>query len=284
MAEHQWATKLADAVLADLSIGRGELDKLQTMPFQQLIAAIPPALQKVTPAARPLLDRYAFGPVVEGHDLPRHPFDPDATPVSADVPVMVGGTRDENSIFLAPDDAVWNRSLSESELKQRVAKIAGGDTDAVIALYRGMHPEMNPAELLIEITTDSNFWVRSVLLAERKAAQGTAPVFMYSFNWQTPVLGGRLMSPHALDVPFVFDTTDQTGIADHSAQARAIAAVESATWAAFARSGRPDNKAIPPWPAYRPEERATMMIDTEWRVDNDPQREARLLWSRIAQA
>jgi para-nitrobenzyl esterase len=284
MAEHQWATKLADAVLAELAIGRGELDRLQTLPFPQLIAAIPPALKKVTPAGRPLLDRYAFGPVVEGHDLPRHPFDPDATPVSQNVPVMVGGTRDENSIFLAPDDAVWNRSLSEGELRQRVEKIAGGDSDAVIALYRDMHPEMNPAELLIEITTDSNFWVRSVLLAERKARQGKASVFMYSFNWQTPVLGGRLMSPHALDVPFVFDTTDLTGIADHSAQARAIAAVESATWAAFARSGKPDNRAIPPWPAYRPEERATMMIDTEWQVANDPQREARLLWTRIAQA
>jgi hypothetical protein len=32
--------------------------------------------------------------------------------------------------------------------------VAGGDTDAVLALYRHMHPGMNPAELLIEITTD----------------------------------------------------------------------------------------------------------------------------------
>jgi len=27
-----------------------------------------------------------------------------------------------------------------------------------------------------------------------------------------------------------------------------------------------------------------MMIDTEWRVQNDPQHEARLLWTRIALA
>ena len=67
---------------------------------------------------------------------------------------------------------------------------------------------MNPAELLVEITTNSNFWVRSVLLAERKAAKGKAAVYMYSFNWRTPVLDGKLMAPHALDVPFVFDTLD----------------------------------------------------------------------------
>ena len=98
----------------------------------------------------------------------------------------------------------------------RVAKIADGNTDAVLALYRQMHPGMTPAELLIEITTDSNFWVRSVLLAERKAAKGKAPIYMYSFNWQTPVLDGKLMAPHALDVPFVFDTLDAVGITGHS--------------------------------------------------------------------
>ncbi len=67
----------------------------------------------------------------------------------------------------------------------------------------------------------SKFWVRSVLLAERKAAKGKAPVYMYSFNWQTPVFDGKLMAPHALDVPFVFDTLDATGITGHSPAALA---------------------------------------------------------------
>jgi para-nitrobenzyl esterase len=195
---------------------------------------------------------------------------------------MVGGTSDENAVFLAPDDAVWNRSLSEDELKTRVAKVAGADAGAVLTLYRRMHPEMNPAELLIEITTDSNFWVRSVLLAERKAAKGKAPVYMYSFNWRTPVLDGKLMSPHAIDVPFVFDTLDAVGITGHSPAAPRIAAAESATWAAFARTGVPGNQAIPHWPAYTGGDRATMMIGNEWKVVNDPEHEARLLWTRVA--
>jgi len=284
MAEHERATKLANAVLGEVGLTANELDKLQALPVERLLAAIEPAQKKLAPPAFKLLDRYGFGPVVEGHDLPRHPFDPAATDLSDDVPVMVGGTKDENAIFLAPDDVVWNRTLGEDELNTRVAKVAAGDTNAVLALYRRMHPGMNPAELLIEITTDSNFWVRSVLLAERKAAKGKAPVYMYSFNWQTPVFDGKLMAPHALDVPFVFDTLDRTGITGHSPAAPAIAAVESATWAAFARSGTPDNRALPHWPSYTPADRATMMIDTEWRVQNDPQHEARLLWTKIALA
>lgn len=284
MAEHERATKLADAVLGEVGLKASQLDKLQALPFERLLAAIEPAQKKLAPVGFRLLDRYGFGPVVEGHDLPHHPFDPTATNLSEDVPVMVGGTRDENALFLAPDDAVWNRTLSEDELKTRVAKVAAGNTDAVLALYRQMQPGMNPAELLIEITTDSNFWVRSVLLAERKAARGKAAVYMYSFNWRTPVLDGKLMAPHALDVPFVFDTLDATAITGHAPAATPIAAAESATWASFARAGIPDDKAIPPWPAYTVADRATMMIDTEWRVQNDPQHEARLLWTKIALA
>jgi para-nitrobenzyl esterase len=284
MAKHDRAAKLAAAVLDEVGLNANQLDKLQVMPFEQLIAAIEPAQKKLAPVEFRLLDRYGFGPVVEGHDLPRHPFDPTAPDLSDDVPVMVGGTRDENALFLAPDDAVWNRTLSEDELKTRVAKMAGSNTDAVLALYRRMHPRMNPAELLIEITTDSNFWVRSVLLAERKAAKGKALVYMYSFDWRTPVLDGKLMAPHALDVPFVFDTVDVGGITGHLPAAAAIAAAESLTWASFARAGTPDNKTIPHWPAYTTAERATMMIDTQWRVENDPQHEARLLWTKIAVA
>ena len=92
------------------------------------------------------------------------------------------------------------------------------------------------------------------------------------------------MSQHALDVPFVFDTLDATGITGHASAAPAIAATESATWAALARTGMPDNKLIPHWPAYTAADRATMMIDTEWQVQSDPQHEARLLWTRIALA
>jgi para-nitrobenzyl esterase len=284
MAEHDRATKLAEAVLGEVGLKANQLDKLQAVPFERLIAAIEPAQKKLAPVGFRLLDRYGFGPVVDGHDLPRHPFDPTAPDLSDDVPVMVGGTRDENALFLAPDDAVWNRTLSEDELKTRVAKVAGGNTEAVLTLYRQMHPGMNPAELLIEITTDSNFWVRSVLLAERKAAKGKAPAYMYSFNWRTSVLDGKLMAPHAIDVAFVFDTVDVGGITGHSPAAAVIAAVESSTWASFARAGTPDNKAIPHWPAYTAADRATMMIDTEWRVQNDPQHEARLLWTKIALA
>src|SRR3546814_20760223 len=59
------------------------VEKLQAVPLQDLIKAS---------AKAGLL---AYMPAVDGKTLPTNPFDPVASPVSADVPIMVGSTKDE---------------------------------------------------------------------------------------------------------------------------------------------------------------------------------------------
>jgi para-nitrobenzyl esterase len=282
LIERERASKLAEAILAQLNLTRTQLDDLQTLPFERLIAAIAPAQKAVGPAALPLFDRYDFGPVVDGAVVPGHPFDPVAPAISRDVPVLVGGVKDEMAIYLAPDDKVWERTLSEDELRQRVAKVAGDATDRVIATYRRLYANASPADRLISTLTDSNFRIRSLLLAERKAAQGGAPVWLYSFDWETPVFEGRLKAYHALDVPFVFDTIDAVEATDRGREAHELARRMSSTWAAFARSGNPDNPAIPHWPRYAQAERATLILDREPHVVDDYGSEQRILWKEIA--
>jgi len=139
------------------------------------------------------------------------PFDPAAPAASDDIPLVIGNTKDEASLFLEGDDKVWNATLTEAELKARVARVAGADTDRVLEHHRARNPKANPAELLIASSTGGNFWVRSVMLAERKVARTRAPVYFYAFNWATPAFGGRLKSHHAIDLPFTFDTVDAAG-------------------------------------------------------------------------
>ena len=119
LSERERASKLAEAILAQLNVTRTQLDKLQTIPFDRLIAAIAPAQEAVGPSALPLFDRYDFGPVVDGAVVPGHPFDPVAPAISRDIPVLVGGVKDEMAIYLAPDEKVWERALSEAELRER---------------------------------------------------------------------------------------------------------------------------------------------------------------------
>lgn len=282
MTTRERANALAEAVLKELGLGRGDCEQLQAVPPSPLLAAIAPASRAAGPRQWPLLDRYDFGPVVDGADLPAHPFEPKAPAVSDGIPLMIGGTKDESSLFLTEDEKVWGGTLSEAELYARIASVAGDARDAVIAAYRGRLAGATPAELLVAMSTGSNFWIRSVLLAERKAARGGAPVYLYSLDWRTPTHGGRLKAHHAIDLPFVFDTTDIPETTAAIRGARELAATVSATWAAFARTGTPDNPALPRWPAYARDERATMIFDSDCRIDRDPDREARTVWSEVA--
>jgi para-nitrobenzyl esterase len=104
---------------------------------------------------------------------------------------------------------------------------------------------------------------------------------MYSFEWETPVHGGRMKAPHAMDVPFTFDTIDLTNATDGSDTAKKLAEIMSGVWAAFARNGAPDHSSIPHWPPYRVPERATLILDATCRVENDPRGETRALWEEI---
>ena len=277
------ANALAEAALQQLGLGAADCARLQTLPAEQVLAAIAPAARAVRRTRWPLLDRYDFGPVVDGNDLPQHPADPEAPAVADDIPLMVGGTREESAFFLADDDEVWNRTLTEADLRTRVAAVAGGETEALLAAYRGALPQASPADRLVAALTGSNFWVRSVLLAERYAARRKTPVYMYSLDWQSPAHDGRMKAHHAMDLPFVFDNTAVPDTTAGAAGARELAARISDTWIAFARHGTPNNTAVPLWAAYTAEERATMVFDDECRIARDPGRDARLIWTRIVQ-
>jgi para-nitrobenzyl esterase len=281
-AERERTTRLADAVLKHRGLRPDQLDALQALPLTRLQEAVAPAQATLPRPKYPLLDRYNFGPVIDGSLLPDQPFDPGAPAISDDVPIMIGGTKDETAIFFAPDDAVWNRAITEEELRKRVTHVAGDAADTLLAYYKRRDPGASPTDRLITALTASNFAIRSVLLAERKARRARAPVWMYSLDWETPAFGGRLKSPHSVDVPFVFDTLHVIGEAHHKPGAQALADRVSRTWATFARTGNPANETIPAWPAYTLDRRATMIFDDACKVVDDPDGEAWPLWSKVA--
>src|SRR5262249_61507855 len=110
----------------------------------------------------------------------------------------------------------------------------------------------------------------------RKAAQGDAPSYIYWFAWQTPVLDGRPRAFHCSELAFVFDNTDRCApMTGGGPEPRELAAKVSEAWIHFARTGDPNHPGLPKWPAFRPDEGATMIFDRTCVVQNDPDREER---------
>jgi para-nitrobenzyl esterase len=277
--EREQATKVAELLLAELALKRTQLRELQKLPHKRLLVAYYSVLDKLPPATRG--DPQGFAPVVDGKSLPRHPFHPDASPVGVDVPVVVGYTRTEATFFLASDPSA--PKLTEEGLHKGTKDLFGDAAGRVVELYRKTNPGLSPYELFVLISTDSDIGIGSIRLAERKAASGKAPVYLYNFNWETPVAG--LKSPHTIDLPFVFNNIAiGKPLVGDSPEARVLAEKVCDAWVAFARTGDPNTAALPHWHPYTAKDRYTMLFNNESKVEKDPVREKRLLLDELKPA
>ena len=271
------ATATAEQVLAELNIGTSRIDELRRIPANRLLNAQMAVLKKINLMSFANRRRVGFNPVIDGMNLPGGPFAPAAPAISSHVPLMIGTNKDEMTLFFAL--APWMATLDEAGLRERVRMFIGERGDALLAQYKRARPYDSPQDLMMAIATDAGMRIPSLTIADRKAALNAAPVFVYLFTWETTVLDGRLKSPHALEIPFVFDTLDGAPITGNSPTRIGLAARMSRTWLEFARTGNPNNLAIPEWPAYSSSQRATMIFDHECRVVNDPYQQERLAWT-----
>ena len=115
-----------------------------------------------------------------------------------------------------------------------------------------------------------------VTQAERQAALGGAPVYMFWFTWQTPVLDGRPRAFHCSELPFVFNNTDRAAaMTGGGPEARELGGRVSDAWIAFARKGDPNHPGLPKWPAFTAKEGALMIFDNKCEVRMNPDGEAR---------
>ena len=272
------ADKTARAMLAELGISPNNVDDLQSVPVSRLLSAMADMSKRQAGApagARPA----GFGPVVDGKILPSNPFDPVASPVSATIPILVGCNTHENA--LSADESVFN--LDEEGLRNRIVAIAGeANATRVIDTYKKDYPGKSPSDLFFLAGTDRGMRLNAIRLAERKFAQGKAPVYMYLFAWRSPALGGRMGAPHTVEIPFVFDNTDIPKVMTAGGpEVKSLAAKTSEAWIQFARSGNPNHKGLPNWPAYTTGERATMVFDNTCKLVNDPGSEERKLWASL---
>jgi para-nitrobenzyl esterase len=104
---------------------------------------------------------------------------------------------------------------------------------------------------------------------------------MYLFTCESPFRGGILKSCHTLEMPFVFNNVEPIVLIGDSPDPFKLAAAFSGAWLAFARTGNPNHPGIPRWPTYDKVKRATMIFNTECRVENDPRAEERAAWDDI---
>jgi para-nitrobenzyl esterase len=260
----------AAALLKELGLDKSSVEKLHDIPIADLEAAAvkvtrPPRLTGVI-NIRSMSERPGWYPVMDSHIVAQHPFDPQASPLSASVPLLAGSTLNEFTTGINRPDAF---DMTQAELEKHAADAYQDRAGQVIASYRQLYPNANPFQLWSVIAT-TGMRRNVVEQCARKAAQNAAPAYCYQFAWQTPILNGRLMSFHCSELAFVFNNTARCDrMTGDGEAARALAAKMSDAWIAFTRTGNPGTKALPHWKPFTDAARTTMIFnDTCEAKDN----------------
>jgi len=267
--------KVAEAFLGKLGLKPNQVDQLQSMPMDQLIAATK--------------GPFNFSPVVDGKTLPRDPFDPGAPDVSGDVPILLGSTETEMTFFAGgPLFPYPIDSLDDASLKQNLKKFLradDSDTEKTIAVYKKVFPGITPTDVFLKATADIGVRQMIATVADRKAAQHKAPVYLYYFSWRSPVRDGKMKSYHTLEIPFVFENADVAKSMTGNGQDRyALEDKMSGAFAAFARTGNPNFKGLPNWTAYNSDQRPTMIFNDTCKLVGDPSHQERMVLATVKRA
>jgi para-nitrobenzyl esterase len=295
MSTREMAAQTTDGVLKALDINPRDWRKLLDVPASELLRiqnnlpALPPS-QRVSKPGGALEPRPGgFRPVVDGVALPGHPFDPTAPAISARKPLMVGWNEDEYTFFAWQSGDISAFGLDSAGLEAQFAARFGADAGTILTTYRSAMPGASPADLFVAVASILMMGLGSVEIAERKAAQSGAPVYLYNFGYKSevkvPGTGYALGTPHAMDITFKFANETLPDLPEElggSRPERLIASRHmSELWATFARSGVPAAAGVPDWPAFTLQDRATMRIDTRCEVIRDRFSAELAMWRSI---
>lgn len=288
MQTREAAAATTARVLKELDIAPGDWRKLLDVPAAELLRVqsnlpfVPPFQKKNQSGTVP----GGFGPMVDGAVLPAHPFDPTAPAISAQKPLMTGWNEDEYTFF------AWERkdtsafSLDFASLETKLAEQYGDEAARIVETYRKAMPAASAADIFVAVSSINMMGLGSIEIAEKKAAQGGAPVYLYQFGYKSEVkIPGTeypLGTPHAMDITFKFynESPQSTpwGLSGSRPERMTASRNMAELWTSFARSGKPSAAGAPEWPAFTLTRRASMRIDTQCEVIYDRYSDILPLW------
>jgi para-nitrobenzyl esterase len=268
LVEREQAERVARELGKQLGLPKPDPQRLQAVPLERLMKAYFETVRSMDVDQMTM----GFSPTVDGTVVPQHPFYPTAASASASVPLIVGSTRTELTIGARPDLF----TLSEADMRNYVQGLVGDASSKIIDIYAKANPRASWSDLYFLIASDHTYGAPVMKIAERRAALGKGAVYLYYFRWESPYDGGRLKSPHTIEIPFVFDNVATSLLTTDSPEAPALAEKVCDAWVAFARTGDPNTGKLPHWPKFDAEHRATMMFDNDSVVMNDPLKEQRI--------
>ena len=260
--------ELGLAVLEQLGLTPEEVEKLDTIPYLDLVKAGNEAIAKISGPWKPgSPTMFGFAPSADGVVLLQQPFSPGFAGISKEIPLMMGSTLNE----MMPV-AYGEKELTMDQARERLVKVYGDKTDQYIDLFARAYPDYTPQDLL---SIDTVFRPYTIRTADARAQESSAPLYVYFLAWKSQVDNASKGSFHGLDIPLAFHNVDlREDWTGNTKEAWLLSDKMSSAWLSFVKTGNPNVEGLlPEWEPYTAENGATMYFDNECRIVNNHDRE-----------
>ena len=263
-----------------LKIKKGDIEALYKLTPEEIIKA-----QNEYMGSDPN-NLLAFRPLIDGKTIPKHPLKAFQDGDLKNIDFMIGTNLDEAKLFTYLDPG-FNEMVKTGGENAVLGLLAMSGVDPnkakeILETYKNARKgkySIEPMDLLNAVVTDTMFRIPTIhfLEAQSKYQPNT---FNYLFNFQCPMYDGGLGCPHAIDIPFVFNSLNATGIPQfvgEGVEVNNLSEKVMDAWIAFAHTGNPNHRNLPDWSPYDIKKRTTMILGKECTVVNsvfDKEREA----------
>ena len=239
--------ELVPTLAAAESMGQQFLSKLGA---GNIAAARALAADKVQAGQGPALSG-GFWPVDDGDVLPGDQYVLYSQGHFNDTPVLVGTNSDEGALFI-------RGGVTSAAFEMQIRGGYGERAEQILAAY----PHATDADALQSarnVFRDSAFAWPTWTWARLQSEKGKGAAYVYYFDHRTPASPNG--ASHADELPYVFGTLGGPGRPAPRSEDTAMSARVMAYWTNFAKTGNPNDKGLPQWPAFTEKEQRVMVLD-----------------------
>jgi para-nitrobenzyl esterase len=214
---------------------------------------------------------FPLRPEIDGSFVSRLPIVTIAKGSTRGKRLLLGTNRDESALFLGPHP---KKDAAAADL----GNLSLNRFDPIYAKYSGIYPQLSLEQRRIRAVTAEEYWIPSLRVAEAHV-RGGGEAYMYRLDFSETSGRFKGYAYHSLDSYLVWDDPHKT-VSNAEAEA-ALAGQMHDAWSSFIKGDAPKASGLPDWPRYTLDNRATMLLDIQSRVEQKPDEEERLLWDGV---